>query len=62
MSRKKNFKRPHLVDEEQRIVYVQVNSWSNALSGSLAARKHFGPEYKVHLVSQETLDELTNNA
>ena len=57
----KSFKRPHYVDEDQKIVYVQVNSWNNAVSGSLHARKYFGPDYKVKLVSQKILDELNDN-
>jgi len=62
MKKHKNFRRPHYVDEDQKIVYVQVNSWNNAVSGSLAARKHFGLDYKVELVSQKKLDEIIENA
>ena len=61
MKKHKSFKRPHYVDEEQKIVYVQVNSWNNAVSGSLHARKYFGLDYKVKLVSQKILDEIIHN-
>ena len=49
---------PHFVDEEAKVVWINVDSWMAAQAAPHIVKRHFGPDYTHMLTTLEKINEL----
>ena len=53
---------PYYVDEESKVVWMEVDSWMKAQAAPHLVKRYFGPDYTHQFTTLEKIAELNDRA